>query len=51
MFRFLRKNTNNEDEGGYWISFSDLMSGTLIIFILLFIYKLVDYQEDYMLLL
>lgn len=37
----------NEDEGtSYWISFSDLMSGLLIVFILLFIFKLFDYQSS-----
>ena len=33
-----------EEETNFWISFSDLMAGMLIIFILLFIFKLYDVQ-------
>lgn len=40
------KNTKNDESGGYWISFSDLMSGTLIVFILLFIFVLASYQVN-----
>ncbi|MCQ2012912.1 OmpA/MotB family protein [Clostridium butyricum] len=42
----MKKTKNREEGAGYWISFSDLMSGVLIVFILLFIYKLFDYQES-----
>lgn len=41
-----KKKINKEEGAGYWVSFSDLMSGVLIVFILLFIYKLVDYQQS-----
>jgi len=43
--RVLKKRSNNEEEQSYWISFSDLMASILIIFMLLFIYKILDYQE------
>lgn len=42
--RRLRK--REEESGSYWVSFSDLMAGVLIIFMLLFIYKLLDYQKN-----
>lgn len=46
MANLLKKKTNREEGSGYWISFSDLMSGVLIIFMLLFIYKILDYQNN-----
>lgn len=45
MKKFLKKKSNKGEATSYWISFSDLMSGTLIVFILLFIFKLLDYQQ------
>ncbi len=42
----MQKKTSMEEESNYWISISDLMSGILIIFILLFIYKMLDYQGE-----
>lgn len=42
----LLKKKRREEGSGYWISFSDLMSGVLIVFILLFIYKILDYQNN-----
>lgn len=44
--KLLKKKRSKEDSSGYWASFGDLMSGILIVFILLFIYKLFDYQES-----
>lgn len=41
-----KKKVNNEEESTYWISFSDLMSSVLIIFILLFVYKLIEFQDN-----
>ena len=46
MSKLLKKKRNREEGSGYWISFSDLMSGVLIIFMLLFIYKILDYQNN-----
>lgn len=41
------KNKHNREESvSYWMSVSDLMSGVLIVFMLLFIYKLFDYSES-----
>lgn len=45
LSKILRKNKRREEEMNYWISFSDLMASILIIFMLLFIYKILDYQE------
>lgn len=42
--RFLKKKKNREDGAGYWSTFGDLMSGVLIVFMLLFIYTLYNYQ-------
>ena len=42
----LKKKRSQEEEPGFWISFSDLMASILIIFILLFVYKLVEYQAS-----
>lgn len=44
--RMLKKKKTNDEGTSYWQSFGDLMSGVLIVFILLFIYKLFDYQES-----
>ena len=43
---FFKKKSSQEEEASYWISFSDLMASILIIFILLFIYKLVEFQDN-----
>lgn len=49
--RFFRKNTTNVDEENpYWMSFSDMMSALLVVFILasvVFIYELVNKQEQF----
>lgn len=45
MRKVFRKKKKSKEATSYWISFSDLMSGTLIVFILLFIFKLIDNQE------
>ncbi|MBP2028765.1 chemotaxis protein MotB [Acetoanaerobium pronyense] len=37
---------NKEEDTNYWISFSDLMAGMLIIFILLFIFRMLDYSQS-----
>lgn len=42
--RYLNKKKNREDGAGYWSTFGDLMSGVLIVFMLLFIYTLYNYQ-------
>ena len=42
----LKRKKSQEEEAGFWISFSDLMASILIIFILLFVYKLVEYQAN-----
>lgn len=41
-----KRKKSQEEEAGFWISFSDLMASILIIFILLFVYKLVEYQAN-----
>lgn len=41
-----RRRKNQEEETSYWISFSDLMASILIIFILLFVYELANYQQN-----
>lgn len=47
MYKIIKKRGNKDDDGNsYMSSFSDLMSGLLIVFILLFILKLIDYQQD-----
>jgi len=43
--RIIKRFTNKEEEVNYWPSYSDLMAGTLIVFMLLFIYQIADYQE------
>lgn len=40
-----KKKKRVEEETSYWLSFSDLMSSLLIIFMLLFIYKAFDYTK------
>lgn len=42
---FFRRKSNQE-ETSYWLSFSDLMASVLIIFILLFVYNLIAYEES-----
>ena len=42
--KYYRKN-NKDEELSYWISFSDIMSGVLIVFILLFIFELLQYKS------
>lgn len=42
----MRKMRKNNDDPNFWISISDLMAGILIIFILLFILKMLDYQGE-----
>lgn len=41
----LKKIPKKDEEISYWLSFSDLMSGLLIIFILLSVYMLLDYKS------
>jgi chemotaxis protein MotB len=43
--KVIKKVISREEEVDYWISYSDLMAGILIVFILLFIFKMVDYQD------
>ncbi|WP_286316522.1 OmpA/MotB family protein [Romboutsia ilealis] len=43
---FFRKKSKQEEETSYWLSFSDLMASVLIIFILLFVYNLIAYEES-----
>jgi chemotaxis protein MotB len=43
--KVIKKVISREEEIDYWISYSDLMAGILIVFILLFIFKMVDYQD------
>lgn len=43
---FFRRKSNQEEETSYWLSFSDLMASVLIIFILLFVYNLIAYEES-----
>lgn len=35
-----------EEEANFWISYSDLMAGILIIFILLFVFKIFDFEKQ-----
>ena len=41
-----KKRKSQEEETSYWISFSDLMASILIIFILLFVFSIVNYQQS-----
>ncbi|MDD2215957.1 MAG: OmpA family protein [Eubacteriales bacterium] len=41
----VKKVAKKDNEISYWLSFSDLMSGLLIIFILLSVYMLLDYRS------
>jgi len=41
----VKKVSKRNEEISYWLSFSDLMSGLLIIFILLSVYMLLDYKS------
>lgn len=43
---FFNKKQRQEEEINYWMSFSDLMASILIIFILLFVYNLVQFQDS-----
>jgi len=43
---FFTRNSKQEEETSYWLSFSDLMASVLIIFILLFVYNLIAYEES-----
>ena len=43
---FFRRKVKQEEETSYWLSFSDLMASVLIIFILLFVYNLIAYEES-----
>jgi len=40
----IKRLKNYDEEHSFWMSYSDLMASILIIFILLFIYKILDYQ-------
>ncbi|AGB41056.1 outer membrane protein/peptidoglycan-associated (lipo)protein [Halobacteroides halobius DSM 5150] len=40
-----KKKTTKDEEIDYWLSYSDLMASILIIFILLFTYKILDYNQ------
>lgn len=42
----MAKKPIQQEETNFWISISDLMAGVLIIFILLFIFKMLDYQGE-----
>jgi chemotaxis protein MotB len=44
--KMFKKNKNNDEEVTYWLSFSDVMSSLLIIFLLLFVYKILDYNQE-----
>lgn len=41
-----QKGKKSDEEVTYWLSFSDLMSSLLIIFLLLFVYKILDYNQE-----
>jgi chemotaxis protein MotB len=41
-----RKQKEEDEEVSYWLSYSDLMAGVLIIFILLFTYKILAYNQN-----
>lgn len=43
---FLGRKAKQDEETSYWLSFSDLMASVLIIFILLFVYNLIAYEES-----
>jgi len=43
--KIMPKKKRNEEEITYWLSFSDLMSSLLIVFVLLFIYVVLDYNQ------
>jgi len=44
--RVIKRVANKEEEVNYWPSYSDLMAGILIVFMLLFIYIFAGYQTD-----
>jgi chemotaxis protein MotB len=41
-----KKGKKSDEEVTYWLSFSDVMSSLLIIFLLLFVYKILDYNQE-----
>lgn len=43
--KVMSKKKKGEEEITYWLSFSDLMSSLLIVFVLLFIYVVLDYNQ------
>ena len=43
---FFGRKAKQDEETSYWLSFSDLMASVLIIFILLFVYNLIAYEES-----
>lgn len=44
--KMFKKNKKTDEEVTYWLSFSDVMSSLLIIFLLLFVYKIMDYNQE-----
>jgi chemotaxis protein MotB len=44
--KMFKKNKKSDEEVTYWLSFSDVMSSLLIIFLLLFVYKILDYNQE-----
>lgn len=46
MTKIYSKKKKKDEEVTYWLSFSDLMSSLLIIFLLLFVYKILDYNQE-----
>jgi chemotaxis protein MotB len=44
--KMYKKNKKADEEVTYWLSFSDVMSSLLIIFLLLFVYKILDYNQE-----
>ena len=44
--RVIKRVANKEEEVNYWPSYSDLMAGILIVFMLLYIYIFAGYQTD-----
>lgn len=43
--KVIRRKKRQDEEITYWLSFSDLMSSLLIVFVLLFIYVVLDYNQ------
>lgn len=42
----MKRKTNSSEDMNFWVSYSDLMAGVLIIFILLLIFKMYDMQKN-----